>query len=71
MSDGTPNAEAPNAEAEVLFALVRQRYGDRLTPEQLDDLRKGVEAAVETARAVRAVRLDNGDGLSLPAPADA
>jgi hypothetical protein len=65
MSDATTTAET-----EALFALVRQRYGDRLTPEQVDDLKKGVEAIVETARAVRAVRLDNGDGLAMPTPSD-
>ena len=49
------------AEAEALFALVRERYGDRLTPEQLDGVRKGVEGIVNAARALRAVRLENTD----------
>ena len=53
----------PDADAEVerLFALVRQRYGDRLTPAQLDEVRKGVEGVVLAARALRAVRLENRD----------
>jgi hypothetical protein len=49
------------AEAEALFALVRQRYGDRLTPAQLEDVRKGVDTMVEAAAALRAVRLTGAD----------
>ena len=49
------------AEVEALFALVRERYGDRLTPEQLDGVKKGVEGIVKAARALRAVRLENSD----------
>jgi hypothetical protein len=48
-------------EADALFEIVRQRYGDRLTPDQLDEVRKIVQAQVEAARALRAVRLTNAD----------
>ena len=48
-------------EVDRLFAIVAERYGARLTPEQLDDVRKGVEAIVTGARALRAVRLANSD----------
>ena len=48
-------------EVERLFGLVCERYGDRLTPAQLDDLKKGVEGIVLAARALRAVRLRNAD----------
>jgi hypothetical protein len=51
----------PDAEVERLLALVRERYGDRLTPAQLDEVRKGVEGVVMAARALRAVRLENSD----------
>ena len=51
----------PDPEADALFKIVRQRYGDRLTPEELDDVRKIVRAQVEAARALRPVRLTNGD----------
>lgn len=51
----------PDPEADALFEIVRQRYGDRLAPEQLDDVRKIVEAQVEAARALRAMRLTNAD----------
>ena len=49
------------SEVDRLFALVAERYGARLTPAQLDDVRKGVEAVVTGARALRAVRLANAD----------
>ena len=49
------------AEVDRLFALVRERYGDRLTPAQLDEVCKGVEGIVQAARALRAVRLGNAD----------
>ena len=49
------------AEAGALFEVIRARYGSRLTPEQLAEVRKGVEAMVETAGALRAVRLANGE----------
>jgi hypothetical protein len=48
-------------EVETLFALVRQRYGSRLTAAQLDGVRKGIEAIVAQARALRQVRLENAD----------
>jgi hypothetical protein len=51
----------PDPEADALFEIVRQRYGDRLTPEQADEVRKIVRAQVEAARALRAVRLTNAD----------
>jgi hypothetical protein len=54
-------AETPDPETDTLFEIVRQRYGARLTGEQLDDLRKIVRGQVDAARALRAVRLTNGD----------
>jgi hypothetical protein len=59
-----------SGEVDLLFALVRERYGRRLTPEELEAVRAGVAAIVEGARALRAVRLDNADGPALPPPLD-
>ncbi|HTY76732.1 MAG TPA: hypothetical protein VMI34_02845 [Candidatus Bathyarchaeia archaeon] len=68
-------AETPDPEFDAAFEIVRQRYGARLTPEQLEDLRKTVRGQVDAARAVRAVRLTNADEplprfepLTLPSP---
>jgi hypothetical protein len=56
-------APDPSADAEVdlLMALVRQRYGDRLTAAELEGVRGGLASIVKLARALRAVRLGNGD----------
>jgi len=54
-------AETTDPETDTLFEIVRQRYGARLTSEQLDDLRKIVRGQVDAARALRAVRLTNAD----------
>ena len=51
----------PDGEVETLFALARERYGQRLTPAQHEGVRKGVEGIVEMARALRAVRLEDSD----------
>jgi hypothetical protein len=48
-------------ESETLFKLVRDRYGDRLSPEELEEVRKGVERITETAKALRKAKLENWD----------
>jgi hypothetical protein len=59
---GEPAREEPaRGEVEALFALVRQRYGERLTAEELAAVREGIEGIVRTTRALRAVRLRNSD----------
>jgi hypothetical protein len=44
-----------------LFNLVRERYGDRLTPQELEDVRSQVDRVIELADALRAVELDPRD----------
>ena len=56
----------PDPEAGALFEIVRQRYGDRLTREQLDELARIVQAQLEAARALRSVRLTNADEPAQP-----
>lgn len=63
-------AEDAGAEVDRLFALLRERYGHRLTPAQLDEVRQGVESVVQAARALRAVRLANADAPFPPFRAD-
>jgi hypothetical protein len=58
--------EAVRAEADTLLALVRERYGARLTAEQLDDVRAAIVSIVQAAHALRAVRLDNADEPGQP-----
>ena len=58
--------DSSDPEAEALFALVRSRYGERLTEEQLAELRAHVASQVERARTLRAVRLKNSDEPAQP-----
>jgi hypothetical protein len=48
-------------EIEARFAIVRARYGARLTPEQLAELRTVVEGLVRGARAMRAIPVRSSD----------
>ena len=48
-------------EAELMFDVVRERYGDRLDDEQLEEVRKGVEGIFEAAQTLREIKLENGD----------
>ena len=44
-------------EAEILFALIRARYGARLDPTQLADLQKTVEGLVRDVATLRAAEI--------------
>ena len=47
-------------EAEFLFQMVRDPYGDRLNAEELEEVRNGVKSIAEAAEALRSVKLGNG-----------
>ena len=51
----------PNREAETLLALIQARYGDIVTPDELEEIRKGLDAILDGARAMHAIKLENGD----------
>ena len=55
------SSESTDKEVDERFSIVKRLYGDRLTTEQLDEVRKGVVGIVEAAEAMRAVKLENGD----------
>ena len=55
------SSDATNREVDLRFNIVKDLYGDRLTSEQLEEVRKGVEGIVGAAEAMRAVKLENGD----------
>jgi hypothetical protein len=46
---------------EHLLALIRERYGNRLTPKELDEVRASLTAILDGAAVMRAVKLENGD----------
>ncbi len=48
-------------EAQLMFNVVRERYGDRLDDEQLEEVKKGVEGIFEAAESLRKIKLENGD----------
>ena len=48
-------------ESDHLFSIIKERYGDRLTEEQLDEVRVGVNRLTEAAKALREIRLENWD----------
>jgi len=48
-------------EAETLFSLVKKKYGDKIAPEELEEVKKGVERIVETSMELRKVELGNWD----------
>jgi hypothetical protein len=58
--------EAVRAEVEAMLALVRERYGSRLSAEELAGVRTAIEGIVQAAHALRAVRLGNGDEPGQP-----
>ena len=48
-------------ESETLFSLVKEKYRDKITEEELDEVKKGVERIVETSMELRKVELGNWD----------
>jgi len=58
--------EAVRAEVEAMLALVRERYGSRLSAEELAGVRTAIEGIVQAAHALRAVRLSNADEPGQP-----
>ena len=57
MSDEKPMEN----EADHLFNMVKGQCGDRLSPAELEEVRKMVESNLEAARALRAIKLDQRD----------
>jgi TATA-binding protein-associated factor Taf7 len=49
------------SESEHLFNIIKERYGERLSNEELAEVKKGVDRLVEAAEKLREIRLENGD----------
>ena len=58
--------ETIRAEVDTMLALVRERYGSRLSADELDGIRTAIEGIVQAAHALRAVRLTNADEPGQP-----
>jgi hypothetical protein len=50
-----------SSESEHLFNIIKERYGERLSDEELAEVKKGVDRIVEAAEKLREIRLENGD----------
>ena len=48
-------------EAETLFRLVKEKYGDKIKEDELEEVKKAVERIVETSMELRKVELGNWD----------
>ncbi len=48
-------------EAEALFALAKERYGDCLSDEQLEEVKKSIGTNLETVNKLWDVELENVD----------
>ena len=55
------NQDSTSPESEAMMSIVRQRYGDRLNEEQLQEVQKRIDGIAKAAEALRAVKLENGD----------
>lgn len=53
------DAESPQTEA--LMKIIEQRYGDRVGPKQLEQIRSGVDTMAKAAEKLRSVPIENGD----------
>lgn len=53
--------QKPSPLAEAYAEVVRVRYGDRLTPEEFEQVKKDLEANLQASERLRAVKLKNED----------
>jgi membrane-bound lytic murein transglycosylase B len=57
----TPATPAPSAIAEAYAEVARARFGQQVTPEQFEQIKKDLDGNVRVAERLRAVKLKNGD----------
>lgn len=53
--------DSESSKPNPLFDLVEERYGARLSPEELEEVRKGVESVSSLADTLRKVKVESGD----------
>lgn len=58
---GGPATQKPSPLAEAYAEVARIRFGEKLTTEQLEQIRKDMDGNVRSAERLRAVKLKNGD----------
>ncbi|HEY0386283.1 MAG TPA: hypothetical protein VGC64_09745 [Pyrinomonadaceae bacterium] len=57
----SPAQTKPSPVAEAYAEVARARFGEQVTPEQFEQVRKDLEGNVRVAERLRAVKLKNGD----------
>jgi hypothetical protein len=57
----TPAPQKPSPLAEAYAEVARVRFGEKWTPEQMEQVKKDLDGNVRTADRLRAVKLKNGD----------
>ena len=57
----SPATQEPSPVAAAYLEVARARFGDKLSPEQLEQLRKDFDNYVRNSDRLRAVKLKNGD----------
>ena len=57
----SPAPQKPSPLAEAYAEVARVRFGEKLTPEQLEQIKKDLDGNVRSADRLRAVILKNGD----------
>lgn len=57
----SPTPQTPSPIAEAYAGVARARFGNAVTPEQLNAIKKDIEGNVRTTERLRSVKLQNGD----------
>jgi hypothetical protein len=57
----SPAQQKPSPLAEAYAEVARIRFGERLTPAQLEQVKKDLDGNVRSSERLRAVKLKNGD----------
>ena len=51
----------PSPVAEAYLGVARARFGEHVTPDQVEQIKRDLQGNVRVAGVLRAVKLDNGD----------
>ena len=61
------NTQETDDRAEQMMAVIRQRYGDRLDEQELEEVGEAAKAIVQASEDMRVVELGHGDSpFSVP-----
>ena len=63
-ADRAPD-DSLSRESEGRLAEITNRYPDRFSPHQIDEIRDRIERSIKLGRSLRKVELSNGDGPDL------